>query len=172
MSSARLTMPATFESRAILQPRSAWGQSMDSPHLMTIQSLGFSFTDSLRRRTAVVGLSIQKLRLFWQHRRRNDEKRLSWSRTFRPGECSKWDRDRSPTLTLATLRADHSTIPAPSPPMTDGSFGFKVIPVRTKRSGWGNRRISCAPSLTGRRPRSAPEVRPRFKFKPIPNAVR
>src|SRR4029077_12850549 len=92
----------------------------------TTQSLGFSFTNSLKRRTAVVGL-IFNMEAVWAS--------IEGGTTKRPSAGAMTFSDqvnvpngivtRSPALTPVTPGPTPSTIPAPSPPMTQGSFGFK-----------------------------------------------
>src|SRR5580658_5824453 len=92
----------------------------------TIQSFGFSFTNPPKRRTAVVGLIFNIEAVLASSDGGTTKRPWAGARTFsaqvnvRNGIVT-----RSPTLTLVTPGPIASTIPAPSPPMTDGSFGFR-----------------------------------------------
>src|ERR1700752_383658 len=101
----------------------------------TIQSFGFSATNSLKRRTAVVGLifNIDAVRASTEggttKRPWAGGRTLSAQVNVRNGIVT-----RSPILTLVTPGPTASTIPAPSPPMTEGSFGFRKYTPLAKRT--------------------------------------
>src|SRR6202035_3474884 len=102
----------------------------------TIQSFGFSFTNPSKRRTAVVGLIFNIEAVLASSDGGTTKRSWAGARTFsaqvnvRNGIVT-----RSPTLTLVTPGPIASTIPAPSPPITEGSCGFtKYTPVAKRRS--------------------------------------
>src|SRR6266852_8029249 len=118
-------MPTTLRSRdfaiAIIH-RAIW----ELAALITIQSLGFSFTNSLKRRTAVVGLMFNIEAVLASIEVGTTKRPCAGARTFSDQvNVPNGIVTRSPTLTLVTPDPIASTIPAPSPPMTEGSFGFK-----------------------------------------------
>src|SRR6266436_7397364 len=91
-----------------------------------IQSLGCSFTNSLKRRTAVVGLIFNIEAVLASIEGGTTKRPWAGAMTFSDQvNVPKGMVTRSPTLTLVTPGPIASTIPAPSPPMTEGSFGFK-----------------------------------------------
>src|SRR5207244_10586667 len=92
----------------------------------TIQSLGFNFTNSSKRRTAVVGLIFSMEAVLASTEGGTTKRPWAGARTFSDQvNVPKGIVTRSTTLTLVTPRPVASPIPAPSPPMTEGSFGFK-----------------------------------------------
>src|SRR6201993_1622313 len=118
-------MPATFRPRDFaiaIRHRAIW----EFAALMTIHSLGFSFTNSLRRRTAVVGLIFNIEAVLASIEGGTAKRPAAGVRTFSDQvNVPNGIVTRSPTLTLVTSGPIASTSPAPSPPMTEGSFGFK-----------------------------------------------
>src|SRR6266566_9089469 len=135
MSSDLLTTPATRRSRdfaiAIMQ-RETW----EFAAFNTIQSLGFSFTNSSKRRTAFVGLIFSIEAVLASIEGGTTKRPWAGARTFSDQvNVPNGTVTRSPTLTLVTPGRIASTIPAPSPPMTEGSFGFrKYTPFAKRRS--------------------------------------
>src|SRR6266404_50587 len=91
-----------------------------------IQSSAFSFTNSSKRRTAVVGLMFNIEAVLASIEGGTTKRPPAGARTFSDQvNVPNGMVTRSPTLTLVTPGPIASTIPAPSPPMTEGSFGFK-----------------------------------------------
>src|SRR6201988_3158405 len=92
----------------------------------TIQSFGFSATNSLKRRTAVVGLIFNIEAVLASTEGGTTKRPWAGARTFSAQvNVPNGIVTRSPTWTPLTPGPMASTIPAPSPPMTDGSFGFR-----------------------------------------------
>src|SRR6476620_10753576 len=92
----------------------------------TIQSFGFSFTNSSKRRTAVVGLIFNIEAVLASIEGGTTKRSRAGARTFSDQvNVLKGIVARSPTLTAVTPGPIASTIPAPSPPMTEGGFGCK-----------------------------------------------
>src|SRR4029450_2120700 len=101
----------------------------------TIQSFGFSFINSSKRRTAVVGLIFNIEAVLGSIEGGTTKRPWAGARTFSDQvNVPNGIVTRSPTLTLVTPGPIASTIPAPSPPMTDGSFGFKKSTPFRRRS--------------------------------------
>src|SRR5580765_8025746 len=125
MSSDRLTIPATLRPRDFaitIRHRAIW----ELAAFNTIQSLAFTFTNSLKRRTAVVGLIFNMEAVLASTEGGTTKRPWAGATTFSDQvNVPKGIVTRSPTLTLVTPGPIASTIPAPSPPMTEGSFGFK-----------------------------------------------
>src|SRR5437879_12010365 len=91
----------------------------------TIQSLGFSFTNSLKRRTAVVGLIFNIEAVLASIEAGTTKRPSAGARTFSDQvKVPNGIVTRSPTLTLVTTETIASTMHAPSPPMTDGCVGL------------------------------------------------
>src|SRR5258706_15395990 len=91
----------------------------------TIQSLGFSFTNSLKRRTAVVGLIFNIEADLASIEAGTTKRPSAGARTFSDQvNVPKGIVTRSPILMLVTPEPIASTMPAPSPPMTEGSVGL------------------------------------------------
>src|SRR6266403_5240943 len=79
----------------------------------------------LKRRTAVVGLIFNIEAVLASIEGGTTKRPWAGARTFSDQvNVPKGIVTRSPTLTLVTPGPIASTIPAPSPPMTEGSFGF------------------------------------------------
>src|SRR5207302_10638290 len=97
---------------------------------------GLCCTNSLKRRTAVVGLIFNIEAVLASIERATTKRPSAGARTFSDQvNVPNGIVTRSPTLTLVTPGPIASTIPAPSPPMTDGSFGFrKYTPFAKRRS--------------------------------------
>src|SRR5216684_6436533 len=125
MSSDRLTIPAMLRLRDFaiaIRHRAIW----ELAAFNTIQSLGFSFTNSLKRRTAVVGLIFNIEAVLASIEVGTTKRPWAGATTFSDQvNVPNGIVTRSPTLTLATPGPIASTIPTPSPPMTEGSFGRK-----------------------------------------------
>src|ERR1700730_4424496 len=102
----------------------------------TIQSLGFSFENSSKRRTAVVGLMFNIEAVLASTEGGMTKRPSAGARAVSAQvNVRKGIVPRSPNLTLVTPRPIASTIPAPSPPMTQGGCGFrKYTPFAKRRS--------------------------------------
>src|SRR2546422_1705003 len=134
-SSDRLTVPTTLRARDFaiaIRHRATW----EFAAFNTIQCFGFSFTNSFKRRTAVVGLIFNIEAVLASIEGGTTKRPWAGARTVSDQvNVPKGIVTRSPTLTLVTPGPTASTIPAPSPPMTEGSFGFnKYTPFAKRRS--------------------------------------
>src|SRR5260221_4120533 len=125
INSDRLTIPAILRSRDFaiaIRQRAIW----ELAAFKAIQSLGSNFTNSLKRRTAVVGLIFNIEAVLASIEGGTMKRPCAGASTFSDQvNVPNGIVTRSPTLTLVTPGPTTSTIPAPSPPMTEGSFGFK-----------------------------------------------
>src|SRR3984893_9491805 len=126
-------MPATLRLRdfAIAMMHRA---TCEFAAFITIQSFGFSFTNPSKRRTAVVGLMFNIEAVLASIEGGTTKRPWAGARTFSAQvNVRNGIVPRSPTLTLATPGPMASTIPAPSPPITEGSCGFKKYTPFAKR---------------------------------------
>src|SRR5882757_9977231 len=110
-------MPTTLRSRdfaiAIIH-RAIW----ELAALITIQSLGFSFANSLKRRTAVVGLIFNIEAVLASIEGGTTKRPSAGARTFSDQvKVPNGIVTRSPTLTPVPPEPRASTMPAPPPPL-------------------------------------------------------
>src|SRR5258708_9447658 len=115
ISSGRLTIPAILRWRDFaiaIRQRAIW----ELAALMTIHSLGLSFTNSSKRRTAVVGLIFNIEAALASIEGGTTKRPWAGARTFSDQvNVPNGIVTRSPALTLVTPTPTASTIPSPSP---------------------------------------------------------